>query len=80
MLRYKALIILALSLAGRVALAQELFVYSEPASNMPKKSLAIRMTNWLMRETAANRTNYHPGINVGRKQAPYAARRNLPEQ
>ncbi len=59
MLRYKALIILALSLAGRVALAQELFVYSEPASNMPKKSLAIRMTNWLMQETAANRTNYH---------------------
>ena len=28
--------------------AQELFVFSEPASNMPAKSLGIRASNWLM--------------------------------
>ena len=39
--------------------AQELFVYSEPASNMPARSVGIRLSNWLMNDAATARTNYH---------------------
>lgn len=41
------------------ASAQELFVYSEPASNMPAKSVGVRLSNWVMNETVAQRINYH---------------------
>lgn len=37
--------------------AQELFTYTEPASNMPAKSLGIRLSNWLMQEPSI--INYH---------------------
>lgn len=46
-------------LAGWSAGAQELFVYSEPASNMPAGSTGLRLTNWMMNETATGRINYH---------------------
>lgn len=41
--------------------AQELFVYTEPASNMPAHSVGLRTSNWLMRERAAKGgdLNYH---------------------
>ncbi len=39
--------------------AQELFVYSEPASNMPANTIGIRAGNWLMNEAARSRINYH---------------------
>lgn len=39
--------------------AQELFVYTEPASNMPKKSLGIRLSNMLMKEDGSNKYDYH---------------------
>lgn len=39
--------------------AQELFVYTEPASNMPAKSIGARVTNTWMKETATGKTNYH---------------------
>lgn len=41
--------------------AQELFVYTEPASNMPAHSLGLRASNWLMRERPAEGggLNYH---------------------
>jgi hypothetical protein len=39
--------------------AQELFVYTEPASNMPARTLGIRASNWLMDERATDRINYH---------------------
>ncbi len=42
---------LALILSGQgfnALRAQELFVFNEPASNMPAKSLGIRVSNWLM--------------------------------
>lgn len=42
--------------AGR---AQELFVYSEPASNMPAHSIGLRLSNWLMDEQETSRLNYH---------------------
>ncbi len=41
------------------ATSQELFVYSEPASNMPAHTVGLRASNWLMDEPAANRINYH---------------------
>jgi hypothetical protein len=52
----------ALLLTGIVAgqlSAQELFVYTEPASNMPAKSVGIRLTNWVMEEDNTTRINYH---------------------
>lgn len=39
--------------------AQELFVFTEPASNMAARSIGIRMNNYLMKEKATNRHNYH---------------------
>lgn len=39
--------------------AQELFVYTEPASNMPAHTIGIRGTNWLMLERPDNALNYH---------------------
>ena len=46
---------------------QELFVYTEPASNMPAKSVGIRISNWLMKDNANNTVNYHliPEIMMG---------------
>jgi hypothetical protein len=60
MSRYRiSIILVVLFLNAPRLLAQELFVYSEPASNMPAKSSGLRLTNWIMDETAANRINYH---------------------
>lgn len=36
-----------LVLASNASIAQELFVYTEPASNMPAKSLGIRLTDYI---------------------------------
>lgn len=46
---------------------QELFVYTEPASNMPAKSIGIRMSNWLMKDNVSNSINYHliPEVMMG---------------
>jgi hypothetical protein len=38
--------------------AQELFVFTEPASNMPSKSIGLRATNWLMYDKSASTLNY----------------------
>ncbi len=38
--------------------AQELFVFTEPASNMPAKTIGIRASNWLMPDKADNTLNY----------------------
>ncbi len=47
--------------------AQELFLYTEPASNMPKKSLGIRLGNMLMKENGSDKYDYHliPELMVG---------------
>lgn len=47
--------------------AQELFVMTEPASNMAAKSIGIRNMNWLMKDTKDNGINFHtmPEIMVG---------------
>ena len=40
------------------AKAQELFVFTEPASNMPAKSIGIRASNWLMYNQSNSTLNY----------------------
>lgn len=39
--------------------AQELFAYTEPASNMPAHSIGLRLNNWLMKESVSGSLNYH---------------------
>lgn len=51
-------IIIAL-ITAKNANAQELFIYTEPASNMPAKSVGIRLSNWLMEEKSSKNVNYH---------------------
>jgi hypothetical protein len=59
MLRSKLLVCLfTVVMSGRLH-AQELFVYSEPASNMPAGSLGIRLSNWMMDEQVTDHINYH---------------------
>lgn len=55
----RVILIVALFFCAVGAKAQELYVFTEPASNMPAKSMGIRLSNWLMDETAGNRINYH---------------------
>lgn len=67
MLRYKVLtVVCALCMLGK-GYAQELFTYTEPASNMPAHSVGLRVTNWLMDEPATAHINYHliPEVMVG---------------
>jgi hypothetical protein len=45
-----------LALVTTTSRAQELFVYSEPASNMPAKSLGIRLSNTILDESHLNKT------------------------
>lgn len=47
--------------------AQELFVFTEPASNMAAKSVGIRLNNYIMPENDGSRVNYHllPELMVG---------------
>ncbi len=60
MLQSKRVLLIAIGLLlSRAVSAQELFVYSEPASNMPAKSTGLRLTNWVMDESEAGRINYH---------------------
>jgi hypothetical protein len=44
---------------GSAAQAQELFIYTEPASNMPSHSIGVRLANMLMNEKYSNRYEYH---------------------
>lgn len=41
------------------AAAQELFVFTEPASNMAAKGFGFRLNNYLMKETGSAGNNYH---------------------
>src|SRR5277367_425427 len=49
---------LTLMLLSTLLKAQELFVFTEPASNMPSKSLGIRASNWLMYDKSDAMLNY----------------------
>lgn len=47
--------------------AQELFVFTEPASNMAAKTVGLRMNNYWMKENASGKYNYHllPELMIG---------------
>ena len=55
----KKIIFILLLFSAAHAHAQELFVYTEPASNMAAKSMGVRMTSMLMKDIHYNRLNYH---------------------
>ncbi len=59
-----SLLLMTVSFAAK---SQELFVFTEPASNMPSKSLGIRASNWLMYDKAAATLNYQliPEVMLG---------------
>ena len=59
MSHYRCLLALIAFLPCIDATGQELFTYCEPASNMPAKSVGIRLNNWLMHEDATGKENYH---------------------
>jgi hypothetical protein len=54
----KIILMLACCFAVHAATAQELFTYSEPASNMPSKSFALRANNYLMQNKASGNYSY----------------------
>jgi hypothetical protein len=53
------LILLLLIFSCRSATGQELFVFTEPASNMAAKSFGLRLNNYLMNETGSKKVSYH---------------------
>ncbi len=59
MLRSSVLLVLLVGAFANRLYAQELFVYSEPASNMPARSMGLRVSNWVMDEYGTSKTNYH---------------------
>jgi len=56
-MRYKILIVL--TLVSSLSKTQELYTFTEPASNMAAKSIGIRLNNYVMPETYTSKTNYH---------------------
>jgi hypothetical protein len=55
----KILSVLVMAVLSSYAVkAQELFVFTEPASNMPAKSIGLRASNWLMYDKANSQLNY----------------------
>lgn len=52
------LIMLLLIFSSQLATAQELFVYTEPASNMATKSIGFRLNNFFMDDLHSSKTEY----------------------
>ena len=74
-----------LLLAGSFAKAQELFVYTEPASNMPAKSVAIKQSAKLFDQGTTSSTRHATEIMLGASKnlmihgaATYGALNNTP--
>jgi hypothetical protein len=65
MIKYFLLIVIIC--CGQKIIAQELFVFTEPASNMPAKSIGIRAMNSFMNEEDGSGINYHlmPEVMIG---------------
>ncbi len=63
----KFILIVNLLLLANFLSAQELYVFTEPASNMAAKSIGIRTNNYLMGERNTSDLNYHfvPEIMLG---------------
>ena len=52
-------ILLLFMCTAHPALAQELFVFTGPASNMAAKSFGFRASNYLTFESRSKKMNYH---------------------
>jgi hypothetical protein len=63
----KIYIFIGFFLINHFVQAQELYVFTEPASNMASKSIGFRLNNFLMPDKYTLRTNYHlvPEIMLG---------------
>lgn len=63
----KAKLLMAMLLVSLSGIAQELYVFTEPASNMAAKSIGLRLNNYVMPEKYASTINYRlvPEIMVG---------------
>ncbi len=63
----KTILIITMLLLSGSGMAQELFLYTEPASNMAAKSIGLRTNNFIMPESYTDKINYHsiPEIMVG---------------
>ncbi len=63
----KQVVVVILSLIAMCARAQELFVVTDPASNVPTNSLSIRFTNSVFKEVEKSGYNYHwmPELSYG---------------
>jgi len=63
----KTKLLAAMLLVSLTGMAQELYVYTEPASNMAAKSIGFRLNNFIMPETFTSKVNYQlvPEIMVG---------------
>ena len=55
----RKIFLLVLVFCARHAAAQELFVFTEPASNMAAKSMGFRLNNSFMKNNAADKLNYY---------------------
>ena len=63
----RVLTLLFCVLNSQLGFTQELFSFTEPASNMPSKSIGFRLTSTLMKEEVSNKYNLHllPEIMIG---------------
>lgn len=61
MLRFSWVVWLLIGLNCR-SIAQELFVYSEPASNMPAKSVGLRITGYFYPASSIMKTGWAPEV------------------
>ncbi|MBC7535667.1 MAG: hypothetical protein H7258_08245, partial [Ferruginibacter sp.] len=55
----RIILLIVISFATIDLQAQELFTWSEPASNMAAKSIGVRANNILMNENGSGKYNYH---------------------
>ena len=55
----RKIFLLVLVFCAGHAVAQELFVFTEPASNMAAKSMGFRLNNSFMKNNATNKLNYY---------------------
>lgn len=55
----KKFVLLLVLFYGKISHAQELFVFTEPASNMAARSVGLRLNNYLMHDIHTRKNNYH---------------------
>lgn len=63
----KTKLLVAMLLLSITAIGQELYTFTEPASNMAAKSVGLRMNNFMMKQNMGSRITYHsvPEIMIG---------------